>query len=223
MRSLLLAAGLLSAAQAWLPFDNEGQLRMRRSTVDERNEIPAFDSVNETNTARGIKQARWLPMNPTIRGVNLGSLFVFEPWIGVSTWTNKMGCTDSGYNSEFDCMLKLGANGDAVFQQHWRDWITEQDFDEMISYGLNTVRIPLGYWIYEDIVDQSEHFPKGGLDALIRICGYASDRHMFIILEYELGLSTIPKPRGAVANQRQRTAYMEHPVRKLRINRSPAR
>lgn len=29
----------------------------------------------------------------------------------------------------------------------------------MVSYGLKTVRIPVCYWLYEAIVDVSEHFP----------------------------------------------------------------
>lgn len=49
---------------------------------------------------------------------------------------------------------------DKNFQAHWKRWINQTDLDEMLSYGLNTIRVPLGYWLKEDLVDDSEHFPK---------------------------------------------------------------
>lgn len=100
----------------------------------------------------------WLPASGKIRGVNLGSLFVFEPWMSSSEWS-KMGC--SGQQSEFDCVMNTGQTAaDSNFQAHWKRWVNETDLDEMMSLGLNTVRIPLGYWLKESLVDSSEHFPK---------------------------------------------------------------
>lgn len=125
----------------------------------------------------------WMPSGK-IRGVNLGNLFVYEPWLDSANWT-AMGCTDSGYNSEFDCMSLLGQSaGDTTFHSHWTTWVTESDFADMISYGLNAVRIPLGYWMNETLVfTDSEHFPRGGFDVLKTVCGWASDKGMYIILE----------------------------------------
>jgi aryl-phospho-beta-D-glucosidase BglC (GH1 family) len=37
----------------------------------------------------------------------------------------------------------------------WESWLTQDDVDGMVAAGLNTVRIPLGFWIIEDIVDES--------------------------------------------------------------------
>lgn len=102
----------------------------------------------------------WLP-DHKIRGVNVGTMFIFEPWIDNEEWSS-MGCQDQ--QSEFDCVSSLGQDdADKAFQGHWESWIGEQDLDEMMSYGLNTIRVPLGYWLKEDLVDSSEHFPKVGL------------------------------------------------------------
>lgn len=38
----------------------------------------------------------------TVRGVNLGGLFVAEPWMMNTEW-ERMGC--GAYKSEFDCMM----------------------------------------------------------------------------------------------------------------------
>ncbi|KAL5392764.1 hypothetical protein DPSP01_000464 [Paraphaeosphaeria sporulosa] len=116
-----------------------------------------------------------------IRGVNLGSLFIVEPWMMGQAW-NDMGCGDQ--KSEFDCVLKLGQDGaDAAFKQHWDTWITEEDLDKMKEYGINAIRVPVGYWMVEELVDQSEHFPRGGLEYLDRLAGWAASRNMYMNLD----------------------------------------
>lgn len=128
----------------------------------------------------------WLPSGK-VRGVNLGSQFVFEPWIAESTWS-KMGCDNQ--NSEFDCVSSLGQDkADNTFKQHWGSWITKDDFSLMKQYGLNTIRIPVGYWMKEDLVDRSsEHFPKGGFDYLAQVCEWARDEGLYVII----GLHSAP-------------------------------
>lgn len=93
-----------------------------------------------------------------------------------------MGC--GGLDSEWDCVKKLGQEkADQVFRKHWETFITAADFDEMRSYGLNTVRIPVGYWIYEKLVKAGEYFPRGGLPYLLKVCDWASARGFYIIIE----------------------------------------
>jgi len=94
-----------------------------------------------------------------------------------------MGC--GSQQSEFDCVSYLGQTAaNAAFQNHWATWITQTDIQQMASYGLNTIRIPVGYWMREDIVyADSEHFPQGGLAYLEQICGWASDQGFYIIID----------------------------------------
>ncbi|KAI5806091.1 glycoside hydrolase superfamily [Geopyxis carbonaria] len=137
---------------------------------------PAASHSNDTVSSN------WLPYAPKLRGVNLGSLFIVEPWMASDAWT-AMGC--GGHESEFDCMRALGqAAGNAAFARHWDSWITPSDLDQIVALGLNTVRVPIGYWMREDIVYRdSEWFPQGGLGYLERLCGWASDRGLYIILD----------------------------------------
>ncbi|KAI5813021.1 glycoside hydrolase superfamily [Pyronema omphalodes] len=162
LQPALLLATLATVAQAWLPGDK--LLTHDNSTISKR----------------------WLPSNGKIRGVNLGSLFIIEPWMANDAW-NAMGC--GGKNSEFDCMMSLGqSKGDAAFQSHWNSWITQDDLQQMVSLGLNTIRIPVGYWMREDIVwRDSEWFPKGGFPYLQRICNQAADLGMYIIMDLHGG------------------------------------
>lgn len=147
---------LASLAQAWLPEDNK--------------------SINSTDGTNLFESS-----NGKIRGVNLGTQFIFEPWISQSAWSD-MGC--DGQASEFDCVLSLGQDAaNTAFAKHWGSWTTKDDIDEIVSYGLNTIRIPVGYWLHEELVDESEHFPQGGLDYVKKICGWASDAGLYIIMD----------------------------------------
>ena len=173
----LLLALVASPALAWLPGQHK--------------EIYALDGTNLFNTtAQGgeSESKRWLPASGKIRGVNLGSLFVFEPWIASKNWT-LMGCVDpatgDGLQSEFDCVSHLGqAKANTQFQAHWDSWITQDDIAQIHSLGLNTIRVPVGYWMMESLVfADSEHFPQGGLSRLQRLCGWASDLGLYIIID----------------------------------------
>ncbi|KAJ2903926.1 putative endo-beta-1,6-glucanase [Zalerion maritima] len=159
--TLLSLAGL---SKAWFPSQERASL------------------FNISASIANPSDRRWLPSSGKIRGVNLGSLFVFEPWIASNTWSSM--CGDA--NSEFDCVMSLGQDAaNTAFQNHWGSWITESDFNEMANYGINTVRIPLGYWMKEDLVySDSEYFPQGGVEYLKQVCGWASDRGFYIILDH---------------------------------------
>jgi len=99
---------------------------------------------------------------------------------------SEMGCGDAA--SEFDCVMALGQEqANTVFKKHWDSWITADDFKLMASWGINTVRIPVGYWIYEDLVDDSEHFPQGGLESLKTYCKNAADNNIYVIMDLHGG------------------------------------
>jgi glucan endo-1,6-beta-glucosidase len=144
--SFAALAALSSLSYAWMPDS---------SLLDKRG----FSLFERNVTEREANDKRWMPASGKIRGVNLGSFLVFEPWIANGEWES-MGC--GGQQSEFDCVRNTGqARSDAAFQKHWDTWITKADLDEMMSYDINTIRIPVGYWINEALVDaNSEHFPK---------------------------------------------------------------
>lgn len=157
---------------AWMPTRDSSLLSNGKS----QRRAPIMPSVMQKETKR------WLPSALPIRGVNLGSQFIVEPWMASDEW-DSMGCGDTA--SEFDCVSKLGqAQANTAWAKHWSTWITEEDISRMQSYGLNTIRIPVGYWIREDLVySDSEHFPQGGLQYLERICGWASDAGFYIIID----------------------------------------
>ncbi|KAI0394206.1 glycoside hydrolase family 5 protein [Xylariaceae sp. FL0594] len=140
-------------------------------------------STSPSNTPRISK--RWLPCADKVRGVNLGSQFIVEPWMAGDEWKS-MGCGDSP--DEWTCVERLGQDAaDAAFRNHWQNWINADDLKQIKSYGLNTVRIPVGFWLKEDLVNAGEHYPRGGLEYLDYIVGNCTELGLYVIMDLHAG------------------------------------
>ncbi|KAL1718108.1 glycoside hydrolase superfamily [Schizophyllum commune] len=108
-----------------------------------------------------------------VYGVNLGSWLVLEPWMLPQEWLDMGGqdCSDCSQciRSEFAFVKAYPDTADQIFNEHWSTWFSQDDVDELVRLGINTVRIPLGYWIIEDLVErETEFYPRGGLQQLRR-------------------------------------------------------
>ncbi|VDC00954.1 unnamed protein product [Peniophora sp. CBMAI 1063] len=124
-----------------------------------------------------------------IYGVNLGSWLVLEPWMLPAEWKAMGGqtCDDCS-----QCIATEGAfakaypdSVDRKFAKHWSTWFTQKHVKQLKEYGINTVRIPLGYWIVEELVDRkTEHFPRGGLPYLIKGLQWLNDAGIRVILDH---------------------------------------
>ncbi|KAJ7497945.1 glycoside hydrolase family 5 protein [Mycena galericulata] len=107
-----------------------------------------------------------------IYGVNLGSWLVLESWMLPQEWLDMGGqqCSDcSTCATEFAFAQAYPKTVDKIFTGHWTSWFNQADVDGLVNAGINTVRIPLGYWIVEPLVNRtSEFYPRGGLAQLRR-------------------------------------------------------
>ncbi|KAJ7497937.1 glycoside hydrolase family 5 protein [Mycena galericulata] len=108
-----------------------------------------------------------------IYGVNLGSWLVLESWMLPQGWLDMGGqqCSDCStcIATEFAFAQAYPETVDKIFEGHWSSWFNQTDVDALVAAGINTVRIPLGYWIVEPLVNRSsEHYPRGGLAQLRR-------------------------------------------------------
>lgn len=85
----------------------------------------------------------------TVRGVSIGGWLLLEPWITPSIFRD-LDATRDGIVDEFTLTTQLGPDAAlAVLRPHWDSWATWQDFKKIADAGMNTVRIPIGYWAYE--------------------------------------------------------------------------
>ncbi|KAI1083914.1 glycoside hydrolase family 5 protein [Whalleya microplaca] len=171
--SVLASVLLAGVAHAWLPQDRD---------------LPAFNQTARFEQL-GKRFEPSLPSGVTkIRGVNFGGWLICEPWMMGTEWS-KMGCDGSA--SEFDCMKDhySGSNrdaGNAAFKEHWETWINPDTVQSVHDVGLNTIRIPVGYWAYTDIVDTaSEPFADGNLQLpyLDAVVQKAADLGIYVVIE----------------------------------------
>ncbi|PAV19754.1 glycoside hydrolase family 5 [Pyrrhoderma noxium] len=124
-----------------------------------------------------------------IYGVNIGSWLLIEPWMLPEEWLAMGGeiCDDcSGcIRTEFALVEAYPDTADKVFEQHWNTWFTQDDVDKLVELKINAVRIPLGYWIVEQLVDRkTEFYPKGGFKHLKRGLRQLKDAGIKVMLDH---------------------------------------
>lgn len=83
-----------------------------------------------------------------LRGVNLGSLFVYEPWMSPM---NSAATPGDQWSVEDTLTQRFGAaNKDALINA-WRDsWMGSIDYQYLAQRGMNCIRVPLWYGVFED-------------------------------------------------------------------------
>ncbi|RLV93124.1 Glucan 13-beta-glucosidase [Spathaspora sp. JA1] len=99
------------------------------------------------------KSGGWDYGNDIMRGVNLGGWFVleayivpslFQPWVGSNGDQSQVPVDEYHFTQVLGKDLALDR-----LKQHWSSWYIEDDFQHMSELGLNTVRIPIGYWAFD--------------------------------------------------------------------------
>jgi aryl-phospho-beta-D-glucosidase BglC (GH1 family) len=143
----------------------------------------------EAGSDRNI--AAVLPVDK-IYGVNIGNWLVSEPWMSPTEWVNMGGQFCDGGDcsicrqSEWSLSNYLGQEKtNDVFKQHWQATLTSADVAGIVAAKLNTVRLPVGFWIIEDIVDRDlEPYAQGGLDELIRGLNMFKDAGINVMIDH---------------------------------------
>ncbi|EGZ11306.1 hypothetical protein PHYSODRAFT_519365 [Phytophthora sojae] len=81
------------------------------------------------------------------KGVNLGSWLVAEYWMTSTAdiWTGAVNASQGEYTA-----IAQATDPDAIrshLEYHHSTFINESDIAEIAAVGINTVRVPVGYWI----------------------------------------------------------------------------
>ena len=82
-----------------------------------------------------------------IRGVNLGNWLVLEKWITEELFADSDGAMDETY-------LCKNLGKERVSERlkvHRDEFISERDFEDMAFKGFNAVRIPVPFYLFEDV------------------------------------------------------------------------
>jgi len=78
-----------------------------------------------------------------IRGVNLGGWFVLEGWMTPSLFEGVNGTDETIF-------VETKYNSKELLEEHWATFITEEDFKWLSERGINSVRIPIPWWLWGD-------------------------------------------------------------------------
>ena len=66
-------------------------------------------------------------------------------------------------------------------ESHWASWIQESDFSEMAGYGINFVRIPLGYWSVSPL--SGDPYVQGAYDYLSKSLDWANAHGIKVMID----------------------------------------
>lgn len=115
----------------------------------------------------------------SVKGVNLGGWFVIEPFITPSLFE---AFGDNVPNDEYHFSETLGKEETlSRLSAHWSSWITEEDFKNIKSFGLNLVRIPIGYWAF--IALEGDPYVQGQVPYLDAALGWAKDNGLQVWID----------------------------------------
>ena len=78
-----------------------------------------------------------------IRGVNLSGWFILEPWVTPSLFAA------TGASNDIELQQTLGATAyNERVREHYEPFMSDSDFKRISAVGLNTVRIPVQWYVF---------------------------------------------------------------------------
>ncbi|KAF8625907.1 hypothetical protein AX17_006633 [Amanita inopinata Kibby_2008] len=128
--------------------------------------------------SKRIGTEEWVWGADIARGVNLGGwlgIIIFlkkqtdrlrdkfspvtEPFISPALYEKYINTSNVSVVDEWTLSLAMGTKLEEEMEEHYRTFITENDFADIAAAGLNWVRIPVGFWAIETM--NSEPFLAG--------------------------------------------------------------
>lgn len=125
------------------------------------------------------------PLRPLVRGVNLGNWFLMERWMAQELFYDESGSRafpgKCDAMDEYGLMDALGPEAAAKrMERHWSTWIKEEDIAWLSAHGINTVRVPFGYWM----VYPEKPFVNGQLHYLDRLFEWCHKHSVAVLLDF---------------------------------------
>lgn len=121
-----------------------------------KQKIVGFDIklASDCAPSDGPISRRAVYQNREIFGVNFGSLFVLEKYIYGEMFEN------GGGDVELDAIKRCGNNDNTKsrLEAHWENYCSDSDWEWLKSKGVNSVRIPIGYWHVDPRFTHGTHF-----------------------------------------------------------------
>ncbi|EPY53761.1 glucan 1,3-beta-glucosidase I/II [Schizosaccharomyces cryophilus OY26] len=94
-----------------------------------------------------------------IRGVNVGGWLLIEDWLNPELFSQFNGNSNAPSDEWGFCETLGKAEAYNQLSYHWGTFFTAEDFARIASWGINAVRIPIGYWAFS--VEDNEPYVQG--------------------------------------------------------------
>ncbi|EJU04688.1 glycoside hydrolase [Dacryopinax primogenitus] len=122
----------------------------------------------------------WTDPSQKLIGISLGNYLVLERWMSEDWFVNSSSpdAWDEWTFSNF-----TGSDAAGLLQAHWDSWVTEADVDTVWKAGINTLRIPTGYWAWIQTEEGEPYVQAGQLDRLERVMSWAYKRGMYVLID----------------------------------------
>ncbi|KAI5969421.1 hypothetical protein CANMA_001488 [Candida margitis] len=136
---------------------------------------------------------------PKVYGVNLGGWLVTEPWITPSLFETVEKRSGQLPVDEYNICTILQIKAKSFLNYHWDTFYTESDLVKIAGLGLNSIRIPVGYWSFGLLPDDPYiHGQEKYLDLAIE---WAERYNMKV----QIGLHGLPGSQNGFDNSGFRT------------------
>ena len=122
-----------------------------------------------------------------IKGINIGEWLVLEKWMKQSIFDGLPSVDETTF-----CADQSLEEASRRLREHWDTFITEEDFAWIAAHGFNTVRIPVGYWIFGSASGYPYHpkfgdkpfpFVDGGIERLDRAFDWSEKYNLKILID----------------------------------------
>ncbi|WFD27815.1 hypothetical protein MNAN1_002820 [Malassezia nana] len=141
----------------------------------------SFDASAPAPALAELPKWDWLSPTKKVFGVNVGGWLVLERWM-YEDWMVQVGGPNAW--DEYRMSQQLGDRIADVLNAHMDSWFTESDLDRIQSYGMNMLRVPIGYWSFLSTRVTGEPYRNATqLDHLSNLMHWAWKRGLYILLD----------------------------------------
>jgi glucan 1,3-beta-glucosidase len=139
------------------------------------------------------------PFNRQVRGVNLGGWLVLEPWLTPTLFYQFLSTQErfgdkAPEKTAMDIYTFCTALGteeaNRQLRVHWANWVTEEDIADLAAAGINSLRVPVGDWMFNPYVPFIG-CTDGAVEELDRVADLA----------YQYGIDILIDMHGLIGSQ----------------------
>ncbi|KAJ2237125.1 hypothetical protein IWW45_001243 [Coemansia sp. RSA 485] len=159
-------------------------------------------TLDESSSSEDVTDMQTSKLNnlETIRGVNIGGVFLIEPFIKPSLFDQFLSMSEPDRPvDEWTFTSVLGKEeARRQLEEHWDTFITKEHLETLAEDGINWIRIPIGYWAFN--LTKDEPFVDGQIPYVERILEWSRD----VGLKVELDLHGAPGSQNGYDNSGRR-------------------